>query len=72
MNYNTMISILTKEICYTNTLARTESVCTLRDRYFKDPNKKRLCDEAFEFCVAFCKHVELLKKARWCSGIVFI
>ena len=39
INYNTIISILTEELCYTNTLARTESVCRLRDSYFKDPNK---------------------------------
>ena len=39
INYDTIISILTEELCYTNTLARTESVCTLRDSYFKDPNK---------------------------------
>ena len=72
INYNTIISILTEELCYTNTLARTESLCTLRNSYFKDPNKKHLCDEAVEFCVAFCKHVERLKKARWCCNIVFI
>ena len=39
INYDTIISIMTEERCYTNTLARTESVCTLRDSYFKDPNE---------------------------------
>ena len=40
------------------------------DSYSNDPNKEHLCDEAVEFCVAFRKHVKLLKKAGGCCGII--